>query len=246
MAKDLKCPVNAHRHIVGDVRTFRLPAQTKKLFTHEPTDSRRNPRRGSRLWRRAFVLGRVCTLSRIDVQSCARNRESRAPAHRFSSRHEFLVGAFGSMTAYLQKWNRRDDLLVRGRQLLAHSFYYGDRTRMCGSGPIAAVESVRGSSTRPSTGALDLGLKEDPKAVFERPKLEPRAEGLDGGSEAAGNSTLNRSTPRCPPWPSRPRARRRSPWRAQPRRQSAPTTFALTACGFRRRHARRSRWPCTS
>jgi hypothetical protein len=96
MAKDLKCPVNAHRHIVGDVRTFRLPAQTKKFFIHEPTDSRRNARRGSRLWRRAFVLGRVCTLSRIDVQSCARNRESRAPAHRFSSRHEFLVGAFGS------------------------------------------------------------------------------------------------------------------------------------------------------
>jgi hypothetical protein len=94
MAKDLKCPVNAHRHIVGDVRTFRLPAQTKKFFIHEPTDSRRNARRGSRLWRRAFVLGRVCTLSRIDVQSCARNRESRAPAHRFSSRHEFLVGGF--------------------------------------------------------------------------------------------------------------------------------------------------------
>jgi hypothetical protein len=40
MAKDLKCPVNAHRHIVGDVRTFRLPAQTKKFFIHEPTDSR--------------------------------------------------------------------------------------------------------------------------------------------------------------------------------------------------------------
>jgi hypothetical protein len=78
MAKDLKCPVNAHRHIVGDVRTFRLPAQTKKFFIHEPTDSRRNPRRGSRLWRRAFVLGRVCTLTRIDVQSCARSTSSAA------------------------------------------------------------------------------------------------------------------------------------------------------------------------
>jgi hypothetical protein len=65
------------------------------------------------------------------------------------------------------------------------------------------------------------------------------------GTEAEGNSTLNRSTPRCPPWPSRPQAQRRSPWQAPPRRQSSPTTASLTAYDFRRRHARRSRWPCT-
>ena len=126
--KDLKCPVNAHRHIVGDVRTFRLPAQTKKFFIHEPTDSRRNARRGSRLWRRAFVLGRVCTLSRIDVQSCARNRESRAPAHRFSSRHEFLVGGFREHDGLSAKMEPSRRSLGSGKAAIGAFLPYRDRT----------------------------------------------------------------------------------------------------------------------
>jgi hypothetical protein len=57
---------------------------------------------------------------------------------------------------------------------------------------------------------------------------------------------LNRSTPRCPPWPSRPRARRRSPSRARPRRQCGPSIVSSRASDFRRRRARSSHWPCTS
>ena len=51
------------------------------------------------------------------------------------------------------------------------------------------------------------------------------------GSEAARNSTLNRSTPRCLPSPSTPPARRRSPWPAPPSRRSGPSTVSSTACG---------------
>ena len=66
------------------------------------------------------------------------------------------------------------------------------------------------------------------------------------GTEAEGNSTLNRSTPRCPPWPSRPRALRRSPSRAPPHRQCGPSIVSSRASDFRRRRARSSHWPCTS
>ena len=50
MAKDLKCLVNAHRHIAGDVRTFRLPAQTEKVL-----HSRTNPIQAERAAR--FRIG---------------------------------------------------------------------------------------------------------------------------------------------------------------------------------------------
>ena len=51
---------------------------------------------------------------------------------------------------------------------------------MDGSGPIAAVKPARGGSSRSSAGGFDLGMKEDPKAVFERLKLEARAEASTG------------------------------------------------------------------
>jgi hypothetical protein len=57
------------------------------------------------------------------------------------------------------------------------------------------------------------------------------------GTEEA-QLALNRSTPRCPPWPSRPQARRRSPWQAPPRRRSFPTNVSSTACDCSRRSSR--------
>ena len=75
--------------------------------------------------------------------------------------------------------------------------------------------------------------------------VEAAARPASTGTEAAGNSTLNRSTLRCPPWPSRPRALRRSPSRAPPHRQCGPSIVSSRAFYFPRRRARPPHWPHT-
>src|SRR5580704_17397524 len=56
--------------------------------------------------------------------------------------------------------------------------------------------------------ALPWSTSFPPQAPQKRRRPRPASTGLGGSGQLA----LNRSTPRCPPWPSMPQAQRRSPW----------------------------------
>jgi hypothetical protein len=123
MAKDLRCPINSPpSYSRADARTFGCRVRPKKFFIHEPT--RFEAERAARFTPLATPPSYCGASSDHAILSRQRIASAGAPfffAGRFSGRRFSGASLVPTVTASLQKWNRRDDPLVREGQPLAHS-----------------------------------------------------------------------------------------------------------------------------